>query len=153
MQNPESKALFKRAEELLSRIREVGAAIDAAQERHRRAVADLEAKAAAETAPLREEITGLDKDIKSLMSAHRQNIFAVSNVVKLRVGALIREIADKVRIPRDALARIEEHGWQEAIRIAKSVDRGVVEKWPDDKLAAIGAKRRAIEAFTYEVKK
>lgn len=152
MQNPESKELFKQAEELLRRIRAVSAAIDAAQEEHRRAVADIEARTSATVAPLREELTDLDKEIKSLMSAHRQNIFAVSDVVKLSVGVLIREIADKVRIPRDALTRIEEHGWQEAIRIAKSVDRGVVEKWPDDKLAAIGAKRQTIEAFTYEVK-
>lgn len=72
--------------------------------------------------------------------------------VDLEHGILLYGKEDKVSIPRNALTKIEAQGWEEAIKTVKSVDREVVEKWPDEKLIIIGAKKKPKEVFSYELK-
>ncbi|RLC25049.1 MAG: hypothetical protein DRH56_06040 [Deltaproteobacteria bacterium] len=96
-------------------------------------------------------IKRLDKELKTLMKKSDPDIFDGDEQVALDNGLLLRTEAEKVRIPRDALARIEARGWTEAVRVAKSVDRGVVSQWPDARLAVIGAERRAVVEYNYEI--
>lgn len=92
-----------------------------------------------------------DKALVKLMKAEVAEIFDGKDLVKLRHGTLLHTKGHKVRIPRDALAKIEAQGWSEAIMVHKSVKRPVVEGWPDERLAVIGAERRRVESFSYEV--
>lgn len=87
------------------------------------------------------------------MKHEKAVLFADTDVVNLAHGFLIRELADKVKIPKTALAKCEELGFDEVIKIAKSLDREAVEKWPDAKLFLIGAERKQKEEFSYDLKK
>ena len=98
-----------------------------------------------------DEIKALDKEIKQL-AKNNLVIFDGEDQLILPHGILIHGKAFKVSIPRDALEKIEAQGWNEAIRISKSIDRAVVEKWPAERLVMIGAQRKPIETINYELK-
>jgi len=99
----------------------------------------------------KEQIKDLDKDIKGLAKKNKAVVFDGKDQVNLEHGILLWGKEKKVSIPRDALNRIEAQGWNEAIKIAKSVDRAVVEKWPVERLTVIGANRKTVEKFSYEL--
>jgi len=100
----------------------------------------------------REWLSQVEKDLLSLMKKEKAAIFAGGDKVSLRCGSLLRALEDKLKLPRDALDRVEEMGWLEAIKITKSLDRGVVASWPIERIVAIGGDRRKIEVFKYEVR-
>jgi len=101
---------------------------------------------------LEQQIKDLDKDVKGLAKKNKVVVFDGKDQVNLNHGILLWGREKKVSIPRDALGKIEAQGWNEAIKIAKSVDRSVVEKWPVERLTVIGAQRKRIEKFSYELK-
>lgn len=128
-----------------------------------RRIASLEAEAersvkvimgnyAAMIEPLREQLAKNAAWLRDTMKSNKTVLFDGTDVVRLANGALIRNVADKVSIPRDALAKCEELGFVEAIKIAKSLDRDAVEKWPDERLFLIGAERKQKEEFSYDLK-
>lgn len=101
---------------------------------------------------LESQTKDLDKEIKSLAKKNKAEIFDGKDQVTLDHGILLWGKEKKVSIPRDALDKIESQGWTEAVKIAKSVDRSVVEKWPVERLTVIGAERKTVEKFSYEIK-
>jgi len=101
--------------------------------------------------PLRERLKELDKELIALMKSRCVPLFDGQDTLKLLHGILLYNKEDKVSIPRDALEKIKGQGWKEAILIAESVDRAVVEKWPDERLVVIGAKRKEKKSYSYEL--
>ena len=101
--------------------------------------------------PLRERVGELDKELITLMKSRCVPLFDGKDTLKLLYGILLYNKEDKVSIPRDALEKIKGQGWKEAILIAESVNRAVVEKWPDKRLVVIGAKRKEKKSYSYEV--
>jgi hypothetical protein len=102
-------------------------------------------------APIREALKSNEATLLRLMKLAKGAFFAKADVVDLVNGSLIRNVADKVAIPRDALAKCEEQGFEDVIKVVKSLDREAVEKWPDAKLLLIGAERKTKEEFSYNV--
>jgi len=102
--------------------------------------------------PLRERVGELDKELITLMKSRCVPLFDGKDTLKLLHGILLYNKEDKVSIPRDALEKIKGQGWKEAILIAESINRAVVEKWPDERLVVIGAKRKEKKTYSYEVK-
>jgi len=102
--------------------------------------------------PLRDRLKELDKELITLMKSRCVPLFDGMDTVKLLHGILLYAREMKVSIPRDALLKIKGQGWKEAILIAESVDRAVVEKWPDERLVVIGAKRKEKKSYSYELK-
>ena len=95
----------------------------------------------------------LIRGLKMLMKSETDALFDGRDLVDLPHGRLLHSREPMVSIPKNALIKIEEAGWAaEAIQVVKSVIRGVVEKWPDEKLAVIGAARKLVDSFTYELK-
>ena len=88
----------------------------------------------AELEPVRDRLKETEKALLKLMKAERKAIFDGNQKVTLEHGILIHTRELKVSIPRDALKKIKELEWTEAIKVAESLDRGVVEKWPDERL-------------------
>jgi len=84
----------------------------------------------------------------ALMRKRTGEIFDGRDKVSLRHGVLLYGEEVRLRLPKDALGRIKELGWIEAIRVIESVDRGVVGTWPESRLAAIGARRRTERKFS-----
>lgn len=94
---------------------------------------------------LKEKYAEVEKELLRYAKSRKAEIFAYKDVFETNYGRLVRELAEKVSIPRDAVAKCEELGFIEAIKITKSLDRAAVEKWKDEKLFLIGAKRDRIE--------
>jgi hypothetical protein len=100
----------------------------------------------------RELIASADMALMQIMKMERKTLFAETDVVNLPNGSLIRNQGWKVTIPRDALGKCEEHGFDDVIKIAKSLDRDTVEKWENWKLELIGAERKPATKYSYETK-
>lgn len=115
-------------------------------------VADVNAQYAMMFAPLQERLTRNEAWLKDTMKSNRGVLFDGTDVVDLAHGSLIRSKADRVTIPRNALAECEKQGLEDAIKTVKSLDREAVEKWPDARLALIGATRKPKEDFSYSLK-
>ncbi len=97
----------------------------------------------------------LGRDETALISLMRKNkvvLFAGADIVELPPGILIHSVANKITIPKTALASCEEQGFTDVIKIAKSLDRAAIEKWPDAKLVLIGAERKPKEEFNYDLR-
>ena len=141
----------EQAELILMEIAEAKAVVEAlaagAEERMELIRAEYQRKAAANLERLKQK----DKEIKKLMKAETGAIFDGADKVTLTSGVLLHEKKDHVTIPRDALSAVKEHGFLEAVKVVESLDREVVEKWPEERLFLIGAVRKPKHAYSYEI--
>ena len=144
---------IKRASDVaLSDIADCCKQIDALKAEAEAEVQDIQANYATMLAPLQSQLARNVAWLKDTMKSNKSVLFDGTDVVRLIHGSLIHSVADKVSIPRDALARCEELGFAEVVKIAKSIDREAVEKWPDERLILIGAERKSKEEFSYDLK-
>ncbi len=141
------------ADALLASICQTAADIAIREDRYNDELRRLTERHQANIGPFKDVLAGYEKQLVALMKASKAAFFCDTDVVNLPHGSLIHAIADKVRIPKDALGKCEELGFDEVIKIAKSLDREAVEKWPDEKLFLIGAERKPREEFSYDLKK
>ncbi len=116
------------------------------------AAAELAARYESDIAALKADLEADEKAIKSLMKANAGLLFDGTDVVNLPPGSLIRSAGDKIKIPKTALSDCEAQGFLDVIKIVKSLDRDAIEKWPDAKLALIGAVRKRVEEDKYSLK-
>jgi adenylosuccinate synthase len=86
------------------------------------------------------------------MKFNKKILFDGTDVVNLSYGSLIHNIGYHVSIPKTALVECEKQGFDDVIKIVKSLDRDAIEKWPDAKLVLIGAERKKKEEFKYTIK-
>jgi len=140
------------ANSLLRVIKARGAEIDQIEAHVVEEIEAIKARHAHRLQELEDILKAADKELIQIMKKNRAVLFEGEDKVILEAGILLYGKEDKVSIPRDALAKLEHYGYTEAIKIAKSVDRGVVEGWPDERLFMIGALRKPVETFSYELK-
>ena len=141
-----------RANSELDRIAELADTIDVLEASAEAELGAIREQYAARLAPLTEELAARDKDLVRLMKEHRAELFAGDDKVVLDAGILLYGKDWKVTIPRGALGKAEAAGYHEAIKVAKNLDRALVETWPEERLFMIGARRRLLERYTYELK-
>lgn len=144
--------LREKANRLLAEIRDIGGGIEMLEGEFNFQVEKLRTKYAEQVNSLKEILDADEKQLIGLMKAGRRDLFDGTDIVRLQNGVLIHEKADKVSIPRDAVEKLEQCGFLDAVKIAKSVDRAIVETWADAKLLLIGAVRKPVETFSYEIK-
>ncbi|MBW1666743.1 MAG: host-nuclease inhibitor Gam family protein [Deltaproteobacteria bacterium] len=120
---------------------------------------DAEAELARVREKYHEEISNLEaliesgeKELKALAKKERVELFQGEDKAILPHGVLLFTKQKKVQIPRDALGKIKEQGWLEGIKVVEQINRPIIEKWPDEKLAVIGARKKLVEQFNYELK-
>lgn len=142
---------IEQAEELLKNIREKTSVLRAREAEAEARIAAIRDQCGPGIQALQEEVKGADRELKALMRREAQWIFALEDQVSLENGILLTGEERKVRIPRGALEAIKAQGWMEAVKVAESVDRGVVETWPEERLVVIGAERKTITTYSYEV--
>jgi len=140
------------ADKLLGDIRHLTEQIDTLSSEYSEAMAELTEKYKTHATPFQEQCREKEKTLISLMKTEKGILFDGQDIVQLKNGTLLHAIIEKVHIPRNALKRCEELEFLEAIKIAKSLDRGMIEKWPDAKLFLIGAERKPEEEFSYDLK-
>lgn len=148
---PVDPAIRVEAEMLLTIIASSMESTQQIEAEHRAAVERIDAGFAERLAPVSRTLDEARKDLIGLMRAEKRTLFGDGDLLRLKNGALLRQLLEKVQIPRDALARCEELGFSEVIRIAKSLDRAAVEQWSDERLFLIGATRKIKEEFNYEL--
>ena len=142
-----------KANELLKESREARGALEDKREQIERMIREIRETHGPESRELKAEVDALEKDLVQLMKRNKAVLFEDTDEVALDEGVLLHGHDDKVKIPRDAAKKIEHFGWIEALRYADpTVDRATVEKWPGERLAAIGADRKRVETFEYELK-
>jgi len=146
-------AEIKRASDVaLADIAEFSRRIEALEAEAERSMQAVMANYAAMIEPLYAQLEANRVWLKDTMKSNKAVLFDGTDLVDLPHGTLSRNVADKVTIPKGALARCEELGFADAIRIAKRLDREAVEKWPDERLFLIGAERKQREEFSYDLK-
>jgi len=143
----------KSADACLYRIAGYNNMIEALEDEAKAAMLALEAEYSPRLMATKEMLKRSVCWLTDTMKSNKNILFDGTDVVRLTNGSLIHSVADKVSIPRDALAKCEELGFAEVIKIAKSLDRDAVEKWPDERLILIGAERKPKEEFSYDLKK
>lgn len=143
----------KQADSLLNEIAYHQAILDGFQAAAQEAIARVSAQYNAQMEPHKILLASAVTGLMQTMKIYKKTLFDGADVVNLVNGSLIRELADRVKIPRDALAKCEELGFGEVIKTVKSLDRDAVEKWPDERLLLIGAERKPKEEFSYDLKK
>ena len=141
----------KQADEMLKNIGEVLKLRDQIQARADEAMREVTERYGKLLQPLNDRLKEKEKCIIALMKIGKKTFFAGTDIVRLENGVLIYNKEEKVKIPRDAVSRAEAEGLTDAIKIAKSLDRAVVETWPDEKLFLIGAERKLKDKFSYEI--
>jgi len=141
------------ADRLLEDIAETTMEVGALEAKAQAEIDAIQERCGPKIQELRSSLAGLDKDLKKLMKKEVAAIFEGDDKVALPHGWLIHGREDHVTIPRDALQKLENLGWNEAIKVAKSVDRDMVEKWPVEKLFAIGAEKNPVDKWGYEIRK
>ncbi len=109
----------------------------------------------AEIAVFEAELTGLEKELKALMKMHKTSIFASGDIVYLSHGELVYSLTHPVAFPRShapLIALLESKGFADMVKVKKSADTDAIEKWDDEKLSAVGLKRKNCEEFKYNLK-
>ncbi|MBW2052731.1 MAG: host-nuclease inhibitor Gam family protein [Deltaproteobacteria bacterium] len=142
----------EQADQILAELSALKTQIETLEGQAEAEMAEIRENYQARLAGPKEKLCGLEKTLSSLMKRNIAAVFDGREKVSLKHGFLLHTRELKASIPRNALDKIEEQGWLEAVKVSKSVDRAVVEKWPDERLVVIGGKRRHVEKFTYEVK-
>lgn len=144
---------IKRASDAaLADIADCGKRIDALKAEAEASLQVIQANYGAMLAPLQAQLARNVAWLKDTMKFNKVVLFDGTDVVRLTNGSLIHSTADKVSIPRDALAKCKALGFAEVVKIAESLDREAVEKWPDERLILIGAERKSKEEFSYDLK-
>jgi len=144
------------AEGMLFELRFVKAEILTLDKEGARQIRLIQERFEAAIAPLTKKLALLEKELTTLMKQNTAALFDGRDKVVLVNGNLLYQRIPKVKIPRNGVAQIEAtiaagNAWaEEALKIVKSVIREVVEKWPDERLAVIGAERKKVDHFSYE---
>ncbi len=146
------EAVRKDADKLLDAIGKATARLQASEAEAEKEIEGVRAHYARSIDPMRDRLKGLDKELIGLMKSRCVPLFDGKDTLKLLHGILLYAREMRVSIPRDALLKIEAAGWDEAVKIAKSVDRAMVEKWTDERLVVIGAKRKEKKTYSYELR-
>ncbi len=149
---PAKAGIQEEANELLSYLRDVTEGIADLEARANAEMAEVTARYGAWLNPLRDELAARGKELIALMKKNKGVLFAGTDVIDLTNGSLIRETGEKVSIPKTALETCEKLKFNDVIKIVKSLDRPAIETWPDAKLVLIGAQRKAVEEFKYNIK-
>ena len=107
---------------------------------------------AGDLAALKDMKTDAEKALKKFALKNRVDLFGIDgDKVSLSHGIILYSKADKVTIPKDAIDRITALGWKEGVKNVPTIDRPVIEAWNDEKLAAIGAKKKPKEEISWEI--
>jgi phage host-nuclease inhibitor protein Gam len=89
----------------------------------------------------------------TLAKRHKKAFFAEgADKLALPSGAVMMQLERVVRQARGVLAKLEELGRMDVIKVAKSVNWDALKDWTDDELAVVGTDRQDKERYSYEFK-
>lgn len=143
----------KQADTLLANLRIQQRHADVLSAEYEAQLAQLKERYDGLMKPITETLVADEKSLLRLMKKHRAELFDGRDKKTLPNGILLCGEKDRVVVPRDAVEQCERHKFFDAVKIAKSIDRAALELWPDEKLVLIGAERKPVTVFEYELNK
>lgn len=116
------------------------------------AKADAESRAA----PLHAGLEAWENGLRAFAELHKENLFGEKRSTSLDYGVVgFRKSTEIKPAPggtwRAVLGRLKEEGLSEALRLREDVNREELHKWPDNRLALVGARRLSKDVFWYEL--
>jgi NurA-like 5'-3' nuclease len=146
------RALQYEAELLLQQITHIQGIVTMKMGAYNAAVTLITEKYKSEIAQYNAALESNGKELIALMKKNKGILFAVKDVINLESGSLIHNVGDHVTIPKTALEACKENKFNDVIKVVESLDRDAIVKWPDARLALIGAERTKKHQFNYTVK-
>ena len=102
----------------------------------------------------KEALTAAEKALEKHCKKHQTTIFGNRDRVDLKHGALLHGVRKVVRkAKKTTVELLERLGFTDGVLVTKSVNWDVIEKWTDERLAAIYTERKSKETWGYELKK
>lgn len=141
------------AQDILSRIAQAMSTTEQATVDYNRIVGPMTERYGAFMEEMKQRMAEDEKKLISLMKKNQETLFSDDDVINLISGSLIRNADEKVIIPKGALKSCKNNGFDDVIKVKESLDRDKIEKWADAKLVLIGAERKSITEFKYDIKR
>ena len=113
---------------------------------------DLRARAAAEAEPLKQRLSALENGLLAFAEYNRPELFRTKKSVDLVFGSIGFRKSTRISLKRTTLEKLMELGFDEAVRVKRSVDREVLLTWPDERLELVEARRVVQDKFWYETR-
>lgn len=145
--------LHEQADDFLQTIGDLTARIEALESAYEQEIAAIRAKYRDEIESLTDIKKMEDKGLVALMKKNRAELFDGKEKLRLAWGILIHTKEPTLSIPRDVVERLKEKGWTEVIKTVESADREAINKWPLEKIIAIGGDKKPKEKFLYETQR
>jgi hypothetical protein len=150
---PAKAGIYERADGLLLGIREQVGMIEELTAEYNADVERIKAEYDETLKIVQKNLKADEKMLVALMKKERGTFFDGTDVLQLTNGALIHEVGDHVKIPKGALEKCKELKFLNVIKTVESLNREAIEKWTTEKLLLIGAERKPVESFSYDLKK
>jgi phage host-nuclease inhibitor protein Gam len=153
------------ADQALARLAEIKRTVDAEEARLNETVDKLKAHAKEHTAAVRAEAEVLEAALATFAETQKDTLFGKLRSRALTFGTIGFRRSSEVKPatkPRTTWAAIlekikalatSEDGdpFRAAIRTKEEVDRDVLKKWPEERLATVGARIAEKDVFYYEL--
>lgn len=148
----EADGVLRIAEEQLQHLAQLTAILSERERIMAEEVERVRAMHAGLVENFREAVKNREQALMDYMKEHKDVLFDHTDQVDLRSGILLRGQEDRVKIPRTAVAELEKLGWEDGLKRTVAADREAIGKWPVERLAAIGAEKRSVESYSYELR-
>ena len=107
-------------------------------------------------APIEDDHKAHSKALQALIKKRSTELFdhpdSAEDKVYTALGVALRQIGEKLKASKQTLALCESQGFDDAIKIAKTLDRAKLAEWPADKLAMVEAEMKGFVDYGFEVK-
>lgn len=148
------QAILDQGEALLGRLARAERDRDAVAAEYARALESLKAVYSEKLQPHAEAVKALGKDLAAYAKGHHETLFGDADLVTLPSGELRYE-ESRVVVHGKAVTveALRELGYLDGIKVEESVHWDALDAWPDEKLVAVGTKRKDVKAYTWELNK
>jgi phage host-nuclease inhibitor protein Gam len=148
----------------LARLAEMKRAVDAENLRLNETIDKLKAHATMMTAPYRAEAAEIEAALASFVATKKEELFGKSRSQSLTFGVIgFRRSSEVKPKGRGTLANLlekvkalatgeKDDPFTGAIRLKEELNRDVMRTWPEERLAAVGARIAEKDSFYYELK-
>ncbi len=118
-----------------------------------RAISELEKQYGAQLNGYKEQLRQKEKELIRISKQNISKIFDGSDRREFKNGVLYLQTTERVRRVRSVTTELlKQLGYNDGIKVIEKVDWEKIERWPDEKLVAIGTERVRNEEIKYELK-
>ncbi|MDL1966291.1 MAG: host-nuclease inhibitor Gam family protein [Candidatus Desulfofervidus auxilii] len=145
--------IFEEIESILSEIAQLKSQAGGVKEAWDRAISELEKQYGSKLNEYKAKIKQKEKELLKLSRANRSIIFDGTDKREFATGVLYLQMSEKVRRARGVTPeKLKQLGYLDGIKVIEKVNWDTIEKWPDEKLIAIGTERVRKEEIKYETR-